>query len=188
MDVCLIYDYGKLETWLRVIIIICQSIIGSVAQVMDIKYICKDYQFLYRTSAVIFNNNGTKVLLFNVEGRKFYMLPGGKVNQKEESIDAIKREIKEELGYEKIKFSFLAVSEEFVVDKGLYNQQINLIYQGKLNDEIEELKFKGLEGDWINFEWIDISDIDNYEIYPKGIKEAIKSPDKVYHYIENLIK
>ena len=155
---------------------------------MDIKYVEKDYQFLYRTSAVIFNDDKTKVLLFNVEGRKIYMLPGGKVNQKEESIDAIKREVKEELGYEKIDFSFLAVSEEFVVDKGFYNQQINLIYQGILNDRIKELKFKGLEGDWINFEWVDISNIDNYEIYPKAIKEAIKSPNKIYHYTENLTK
>lgn len=155
---------------------------------MDIKYIEKDYQFLYRTSAVIFNNNRTKVLLFNVEGRSFYMLPGGKVNQKEESIDAIKREIKEELGYENIDFSFLAISEEFVIDKGFYNQQINLVYQGILNETIEELKFKGLEGDWINFEWLDISNIDNYEIYPNGIKEAIKNPNKIYHYTENLTK
>ncbi len=154
----------------------------------DIKYIEKDYQFLYRTSAVIFNNDRTKVLLFNVEGRSFYMLPGGKVNQKEESIDAIKREIKEELGYENIEFSFLAISEEFVIDKGFYNQQINLVYQGMLNEPIEKFKFKGLEGDWINFEWIDISNIDNYEIYPNGIKEAIKNTNKIYHYIENLTK
>ena len=154
----------------------------------DIKYREKDYQFLYRTSAVIFNSDRTKVLLFNVEGRNFYMLPGGKVNQKEESIDAVKREIKEELGYENIEFSFLAISEEFVIDKGFYNQQINLVYQGMLNEPIEKFKFKGLEGDWINFEWIDISNIDNYEIYPNGIKEAIKNTNKIYHYIENLTK
>lgn len=56
------------------------------------------------------------------------------------------------------------------------------------NLQIEKFKFKGLEGDWINFEWIDISNIDNYEIYPNGIKETIKNPNKIYHYIENLTK
>lgn len=155
---------------------------------MDIKYIEKDYQFLYRTSAVIFNKDRTKVLLFNVEGRNFYMLPGGKVNQKEESIDAIKREIKEELGYENIDFSCLAISEEFVIDKGFYNQQINLIYQGIFKENIEQLKFKGLEGEWINFEWVDISNIDNYDIYPKDIKKAIKNPNKIFHIVENLMR
>lgn len=155
---------------------------------MDIKYVNNDYQFLCRTSAIIFNEDQTKVLLFNVEGRRFYMIPGGKINQKEESIDAIKREIKEELGYTNIDFSFLAISEEFVFDKGFYNQQINLIYKGISKDEIKETKFKGLEGNWINFEWIDIANIDNYEIYPNQIKEAIKNPNKIYHYVENLTK
>lgn len=116
------------------------------------------------------------------------MIPGGKVNQKEESIEAIKRKIKEELGYTNIDFSFLAISEEFVFDKGFYNQQINLIYKGILKNDIKETKFKGLEGDWINFEWIDISNIDNYEIYPNQIKEAIKISNKIYHYVENLTK
>lgn len=116
------------------------------------------------------------------------MISGGKVNKKEESINAIKREIKEELCYTNMDFSFLAISEEFVFDKGFYNQQINLIYKGILKDEIKEPKFKGLEGNWINFEWIDIANIDNYEIYPNQIKEAIKNPNKIYHYVENLIK
>ena len=155
---------------------------------MDITYVDKDFQFLYRVSAVIFNSDMTKVLLFNVEGRNFYLLPGGKVNQKEESIEAIKREVKEELGFENIDFSFLAISEQFVFDKGFYNQQINLIYKGIFKDEITELKFKGLEGDWINFHWVLVSEIDNYEVYPQMIKETIKNPNKTYHYIENLTK
>lgn len=155
---------------------------------MDIKYVDKDYQFIYRTSAVIFNQDLTKVLLFNVEGRKVYMLPGGKVNQREDSLSAIKREVKEELGYDNIEFSCLAISEEFVLDKGFYNQQINVIYQGVFRDEINDVKFKGLEGDWINFEWVNVSEIDNYNIYPSDIKKAIKNPNMMVHIVENLIK
>ncbi len=155
---------------------------------MDIKYVDKDYQFIYRTSAVIFNQDFTKVLLFNVEGRKVYMLPGGKVNQREDSLSAIKREVKEELGYDNIEFSCLAISEEFVLDKGFYNQQINVIYQGVFRDEINDVKFKGLEGDWINFEWVNVSEIDNYNIYPSDIKKAVKNPNMMVHIVENLIK
>ena len=61
---------------------------------MDIRYTNDDFQFLLRVSTLIFNKNESKVLLFNVGGRKFYMLPGGKINELEESIDAIKREVK----------------------------------------------------------------------------------------------
>ena len=87
-----------------------------------------------------------------------------------------------------LDFSFLALSEEFVNDKGYNNHQLNIIYKTIYNKPITESKFKGLEGDWINFEWVNISEIDNYAIYPKGIKNAIKDPEKVYHFTENLIK
>ncbi len=155
---------------------------------MDIKYINDDFRFLYRVSGVIFNKDKTKVLLFNCEGRNFYMLPGGKIKQKEESLISIKREIEEELGYKNLKYSFLAISEEFVEDKGYYNQQINLIYQGIFEGNIDKTKFKGLEGDWVNFEWIDVDKINNYEIFPNEIKKAIINPNKIYHFVENLTK
>lgn len=116
------------------------------------------------------------------------MLPGGKVTQKEESLQAIKREIKEELGYKDLKYSFLAISEEFVETNGYYNQQINLIYQGIFDGNIDKIKFKGLEIDWINFEWIDVDKINNYKIVPEEIKKAIINPNKIYHFVENLTK
>ena len=65
---------------------------------MDIRYINNDFQFLLRVSALIYNEDKSKILIFNVNGRDFYLLPGGKINELEESIDAIKREIKEEIG------------------------------------------------------------------------------------------
>lgn len=84
---------------------------------MDINYISNDYQFIYRVSALIFNEDKTKILLFKVDGRDFYMLPGGKVREKEESKDAIKREIEEELGYTNIEFNLLAISKNLLKQK-----------------------------------------------------------------------
>ena len=46
---------------------------------MDIRYTNNDFQFLLRVSVLIFNKTLDKVLLFNVEGRRFYMLTGGKL-------------------------------------------------------------------------------------------------------------
>lgn len=155
---------------------------------MNLDFIRENFRFNARTSALIYNSDKTKVLLFKVEGRNFYMLPGGRIEELEESIDTIKREIKEEIGWDNLEFSFLALSEEFVNDKGYNNHQLNIIYKTIYNKPIVEIKFKGLEGDWINFEWIDIADIENHDIYPKGIKNAIKEPDKIYHFTENLIK
>lgn len=154
----------------------------------DVKYIDEKFQFLLRVSVLIFNKEMNKVLLFNVEGRKVHMLPGGKAQQLEESLDAVKREIKEELGWDNLEYSFLCVSEEFVHDKGYDNQQINLIYKAIYNGEITEDTFKGLEGDWINFKWVDIEKIDEYDLYPALVKEMVKDPNRIYHSVNNLIK
>lgn len=154
---------------------------------MDINYINNDYQFIYRVSALIFNEDKTKILLFKVDGRKFYMLPGGKVREKEESKDAIKREIEEELGYTNIEFNLLAISEELVEAKGYYNQQLNLIYKGILTETINNYQFKGKEGDWINFELVNIKDIDNYKVYPSNIIKVLENTDGIYHFIENQV-
>lgn len=155
---------------------------------MNLDFIRDDFRFNARTSAVIYNKDLSKVLLFKVEGRDFYMLPGGRIEELEESINTIKREIKEEIGWSNITYSFLAVSEEFVNDKGYNNHQINIIYKGIYNGEIKEIKFKGLEGDWINFEWVDVHSINNYKIFPEEIKNIINGSSNSNHFITNLIE
>ena len=155
---------------------------------MDVRYTNDNYQFLLRVSTLIFNEDESKVLLFNVTGRSFYMLPGGKINELEESIDAIKREVKEELGWKHLEYKFLGISEEFVNDKGYNNHQINLIYKGIYKNKIDKEEFKGLEGDWINFKWVDVKDINNYKIYPNIVNEMVKDSNKIHHSVDNLIK
>ena len=156
---------------------------------MDVIFKDDNYQFILRTSALIFNEKKNKILLFYAEGRDFYMLPGGKIERLDISKNSLLREMTEELGedYSNINFEFLGVSEELVNDKGYDNHQINIIYKGVYNKEIEKNKFKGLEGDWINFEWVEIKDIDNIDMFPKNIKSAIKNPNDKYHFIENYI-
>ena len=138
------------------LVFLCNTLINR-GEIMNLDFKRDDFRFNARVSAIIYNKDLNKVLLFNVEGRDFYMLPGGRIEELEESIDTIKREIKEEIGWDNVTYKFLALSEEFVNDKGYNNHQINIIYKGICNDEIKETKFKGLEGDWINFEWVDIS-------------------------------
>ena len=87
-----------------------------------------------------------------------------------------------------MEYSFLGTSEEFVNDKGLNNHQINLIYKGIYKNKIEKEEFNGLEGNWINFKWIDVKDINDYKIYPNIVNEMVKDSKRIYHSINNLIK
>ena len=156
---------------------------------MNVNYINEDYQFNLRTSALIFNKSQDKVLLFKVKDRDFYLLPGGRVEELEKSIDAIKREIVEELGeeYSNLNYKYICTSEEFANSKGYNNHQINIIYKTIYDREIKENVFNGLEGEWIIFEWIDIKNIDDVNIYPSKIKEIIKY-NNVNHIVEDLIR
>lgn len=141
----------------------------------DIRYKENNYQFHYRTSAIIYNKDKTKILLFKSSNRDFYMLPGGKVNELESSEDALKREVKEETGLEISIIDFKCFSECVVTDKEMTYQQVEAIYEASYNDEINNDEFNGLEGNWILFKWFNINDLDNVLIEPKEIKDMLKN-------------
>lgn len=153
----------------------------------DIKYKNSNYNFAYRVSALIFNKEKTQILLFYGNDTNFYMLPGGKVKELEKSNEAIKREIQEEIGWKDLKFDFIGVSEEIVKSNKENIQELTLTYKSIYDGKILDKTFKGIESDWINFEWVKIEEIDKYEIHPTKIKDFIKNEKQTNHIIEEII-
>ena len=153
-------------------------------KIEDIKYSEDNFFFIYRVSALIFNKDKTKILLFYGNNSDYYMLPGGKVHQLEKSKDAIKREIFEELGFKDLEFNLLGISEEIVKDEENDIQQLTLTYKAIYKDEIYEETFKSIESDWINFKWVDIKELNNYKIHPSNVKNMIKNSDTINHLVE----
>lgn len=148
----------------------------------DIKYDKDNFTFAYRVSAIIYNSDKTKILLFRGNDSNFYMLPGGKVHELEKSEDAIKREIKEEIGFEDLEFEMAGVSEEIVKEKNIH--QITFTYKTTYKNEIKEEKFKSIETNWINFEWVDINELEKNEIHPSNIIKFIEN--EFTHLVEML--
>ena len=149
----------------------------------DIKYDKNNFSFAYRVSAIIYNSDKTKILLFRGNDSDFYMLPGGKVHELEKSEDAIRREIKEEIGFEDLEFEMAGVSEEIVKEKNIH--QITFTYKTKYKNEIKEEKFKSIETDWINFEWVDVNKLNNYEIHPSNIIKMLDN-SQFEHLVEEI--
>ena len=56
-----------------------------------------------------------------------------------------------------------------------------------IHGKILDKTFKGIESDWINFEWVKIEEIDKYEIHPTQIKDFIKNEEPTNHIIEEII-
>lgn len=154
---------------------------------MDIKLMENNNKFIYRVSAIILNNDLSKILLVKEKDSDFYQLPGGKVKMFEESDKAIEREIKEETGFDNIYFYFLGISEEFVKAGGYNNHQINIIYKGVYKENIENNMFLGLDGE-SSYEWIDIDNLDNYNVFPENTKKMVKKLNVTHHNVEKLLE
>lgn len=156
----------------------------EVKSVKDIKYNDDEFSFIYRVSALILNKDKTKILLFYGNDMDYYMLPGGKVHQLEKSVDAIKREITEELGFNELKFELVGINEEIVKDNKNNIQQITLTYKCIYEYEIQTDTFKSVESDWINFKWVDIKELDNYKTHPSNIINMVNNSDVINHFTE----
>ncbi len=152
----------------------------------DIKYKNNSFNFAYRVSAIIFNKEKDKILLTCANDSDFYMLPGGKVNELENSSAAIKREIKEEIGWNNLIFNFIGVSEEIIKTKNDNIHQLTLTYKCIYEGDIISKKFKSIESDWINFEWVEIKELERFKIHPSGITDFINNNECVNHIIEEV--
>ena len=136
---------------------------------MDIDVNVDEYRFLVRCSAIITDKEYKKILLFRVKGREEFLLPGGRVCFMESSRDAIKREMKEELGIDS-SYKLVCVNENFIKSRNI--QSIEFIYH-TIVDDID--KIKSLEDKNQEFIVVNISDIDNYNLKPDTLKDIIKN-------------
>lgn len=150
---------------------------------MNIDFEKNNYRFNVRVSAIIYNSDKTKFLLFKVEdGRDYYMLPGGRIELFEDSKTAIEREINEELGYT-LDFNLCSIQENFVIKDNKKIMQYCFCYKATYNEEIKENIIKCKDNDDQNFYWVNINEIEKYKIYPNSTYELITTND-IKHYIE----
>lgn len=141
--------------------------------------------FNHRVAAVIVHNN--KLLAQkNVKTNEYY-LPGGRINYGESSEEAIKREIREELGVTVIDYSSLWINECFFVDSGTRFHEVGIYYLVNLeNTEFNNYEpvFELTEGSRVNtYEWLDIDSLESIALYPLFVKTEIKNPDKTLKHI-----
>ena len=145
---------------------------------MDLDIIIEnDKRFISRCAAVIYNKNKSKILVFKV--RNFYMLPGGRIEFNETSLEAIKREIKEETGYD-LTFSFLGVQENFLNKDNKNIMQYVFLYEAVYDGDTSS--FVNKDNDSQTFTFIDLNMLEYYDIVPRSNIDIIKN--NAIHTIE----
>lgn len=105
----------------------------------------------------------------------FYRLIGGGIEFGESSVEAIRREIKEELGASIINEEFLCSIENIFEYEAQKGHEITFLYKGDLVEELlyNQKDVKIIDKDNSYAQWIPVAEIKNGNIilYPK---EAIK--------------
>ena len=103
---------------------------------MDITIDVEDYKLNVRAAGVIIHNN--KVLVHKNVNSDHYALVGGRIEIGENSVDTIKREIKEELGKDIEITGYISTIENFFEMKGSKYHEIMFVHKVEFVDEKEK--------------------------------------------------
>lgn len=152
---------------------------------MDLTIDIEEYKLNIRAAAIIIHNG--KLLVHKDINSDHYALIGGRVKIGENSEDTIKREIKEEMGKEIEIISYISTIENFFEMKSKKYHEIMFVYRAdfvKEEDKKIEDTIKNIEGkDYLEYEWIELSQIEKYPLLPKTIKEILKEERFPIHKI-----
>ena len=146
-----------------------------------------NYVFNYRVAVVI--RKGDKILVQEHKQVDYYSLLGGRCEMGEDSISAVKREIKEETGLDISVNKTLAVIENFFVNS--YNNktyhEMLIAFDASFDDksiyDLEEVNNaeENLK-DIVKFVWKSIDELSNSKFKPEVLLDIIKK-DELTHYI-----
>ena len=139
---------------------------------MDLSLMVVNVKFNYRAGLLITKDN--KVLVECNPDYDFVTIPGGRVKTKESSIDALIRELEEEMhitiSKEEVRFKSV-IENFFELDNKDYHE---LFFLYKLNVEDKDDRFKE---DMINYDseksyykWVDRDKLDEVNLLPKPIR------------------
>lgn len=139
---------------------------------MDLSLMVGNVKFNYRAGLLITKNN--KVLVECNPDYDFVTIPGGRVKTKESSIDALIRELEEEMhitiSKEEVRFKSV-IENFFELDNKDYHE---LFFLYKLNVEDKDDRFME---DMINYDseksyykWVDKDKLDEVNLLPKPIR------------------
>lgn len=142
---------------------------------MDLTFKLEETCFNYRVGAICKHDN--KILILQNKGEDYWYVPGGRVKMLENSEDALKRELAEELAVSiEIKRLLWSVENFFTLSERKFHE-ISFYYEVGLH----ELPANGAdqyileeEGRTYLFRWVSVEELHTYNLQPAFIKEKVK--------------
>lgn len=143
---------------------------------MDLTFKTENGVFNYRVCAIIKCEN--RLLAMKNDRTPYYFLPGGRVDLHETADDAIRRELKEELGIEARVVRPLWFAQSFFIEdetlEKFHELCIYYLVDASDTDLVKHDRFAGLVTRHHEiFEWLEIDTLKEQYLYPLFIKEKI---------------
>ena len=116
---------------------------------------------------------GNKLLVVELENNgRYYTLPGGKQEPNELMLDALKREMLEETGYDVNPIELLFIRETFEEDGETHRVEFMVLCE--IVAEVSDNKFQYDEYQ-VGTKWINIDNISEEPLYPVELRKLIKN-------------
>ena len=149
----------------------------------------KQYGVHFSLRAVAIALHDGHILLNRCERDAYWFLPGGRCELLESASDAIRREMREELGAEVRVERLLWVVENFFEDKGLACHELGFYFLIDLGPDFAHYAprkpFLGDEdGFELSFRWFPIDALHTMRVYPTFVRDALYNlPDHVEYIV-----
>lgn len=147
-------------------------------------------KFNFRAVAIIIERE--HVLIQRKADDDFWSLPGGRVELFEDTQSTIRREVREELGWESDVGPLCFYVESFFTFKDVHYHELSTFFQVNpicAPEFTPEHDFHGIESDVdVIFRWVAIEDLVSYNLKPSFLIERLAQPlplDGAEYHIEN---
>lgn len=153
---------------------------------MDVKIKVEEGNFKMRVAGLIIKDD--KLLTVNICDNGFYCLPGGHIHLGESSLDAIKREMVEEVELSCKDAKLLALVENFFVGKGKKFHEVCYFYLYQPNEDVKSEDYTRIENDEgelknLEFKWIKLDELDKFDFRPNVLVDKLMNRDFEFEHI-----
>jgi len=145
-------------------------------------------KFNYRVAGIFIDSENKRFLTNTARNIDFVVLPGGRVEMGESSMESLKREMVEELGVNITVVGLKAIIENFFNFDNYDYHELQFVYVAKFDDKVIENHsevFVGIEEKDL-YEWFNFDELDKINYKPEALRQSIKealSGDMTFRHI-----
>lgn len=115
----------------------------------------------------VIRRNG-KILVCRALGKSHYFFPGGHIEYGETAVDALKIELREELGVEAKKCVFIGTIENIYGEDGEKHHEINLVFDVSVDGTHSQSR-----EDHINFNFLNKKEFTKEKVLPIALQKCV---------------